>query len=94
MKRVIDIDKEFKAKNIEEAAKKFYDFLMKKGLEWVAEEMKESVENGYYCMSNAERMDIIKGKVTSPKTTDWTYYWAIEEVTDNNDWYAWFIERA
>lgn len=91
MKR-IDIDKEIKAKSIEKAAEKFAKVLIEKGYEWAADEMIESVENGCYCCSNAAEHTLIKGaKPTSPKTNDWTYYWAIENI-DGNDYYAWFIE--
>lgn len=90
MKR-IDIDKKIKAKSIEEAAKKFAKVLIANGYEWAAEEMTETVENGYNCCSNALEHTLIAGKVTSPKTSDWTYYWAIENI-DGNDYYAWFIE--
>lgn len=90
MKR-IDIDKNIKAKSIEKAAEKFAKVLTAKGYEWAADEMIESVENGWYCCSNAMEHTLIKGKVTSPKTHDWTYYWAIENI-DGNDYYAWFIE--
>lgn len=91
MKR-FDIDKEIKAKTIEKAAKKFAKFLADKGYEWVGEGMIESVGNGYYCDSNAMLHAIPEGKVTSPETNDWTYYWAIEHI-DGNEWYAWFIEK-
>ena len=90
MKR-IDIDKNIKAKTIEEAAKKFAKVLATKGYEWAADGMVESVGNGYYCESNAMLHSFSKGEVTSPKTNDWTYYWAIENI-DGNEWYAWFIE--
>lgn len=90
MKRV-DIDKNIKAKSIEKAAEKFAKILTEKGYDWAADEMTESVANGCYCCSNAMEHDISGGKVTSPKTNDWTYYWAIENI-DGNDYYAWFIE--
>ena len=91
MKR-IDIDKEIKAKTIEKAAEKFAKVLTAKGYEWAAEEMIESVENGYYYCSNASEHSVVQGgRPISPKTHDWTYYWAIENI-DGNDWYAWFIE--
>lgn len=91
MKR-FDIDKNIKAKSIEKAAEKFAKVLTAKGYEWAADEMLESVENGYYCCSNAMEHTLIKGgRPTSPKTNDWTYYWAIENI-DGNEWYAWFIE--
>jgi hypothetical protein len=92
MAKRIDLDKNIKAKSIEQASKKFAEFLTKKGYEWAGEEMIESVENGYYCCSNAMLHNIGEGKVTSPETHDWTYYWAIENV-DGNEYYAWFIER-
>lgn len=92
MKR-IDIDKEIKAGTIEKAAKKFSEYLEKNGYEWAAEEMVESVENGYYCCSNASAHNLVCGKVTHPETSDWTYFWAIENI-DGNQWYAWFIERT
>lgn len=91
MKR-IDIDKKIKAKSIEKAAEKFAKVLIEKGYDWVASEMVESVENGYYCCSNASEISIVKGeRPVSPKSNDWTYYWAIENI-DGNDYYAWFIE--
>lgn len=91
MKR-IDIDKEIKANSIEAAAKKFAKVLTAKGYEWAASEMIESVENGYYYCSNASVANLIQfGRPVSPKTNDWTYYWAIENI-DGNEWYAWFIE--
>lgn len=90
MKRT-DIDKNIKAKSIEKAAEKFAKVLTERGYDWAADEMTESVENGYYCCSNAMLHNISEGKVTSPETNDWTYYWAIENI-DGNDYYAWFIE--
>lgn len=92
MKR-IDIDKEMTAKSIEKATEKFAKVLKSKGYDWAAEEMIESVSNGYICCSNAMEHNLIKDTVTSPKTHDWTYYWAIENI-DGNTYYAWFIERA
>lgn len=92
MKR-IDIDKEIKAKSIEKAAEKVAKVLTTKGYEWAAAEMIESVENGYFYCSNASEANLIKGgRPISPKTSDWTYYWGIEEVDDGN-YYAWFIEK-
>ena len=89
----INIDKEIKAKSIEKATEKFAKILREKKYEWAAEEMIETVENGYYYCTNANEIDIIKGgSPKSPKTHDWTYYWAIEEI-DNERYYAWFIER-
>lgn len=91
MKR-IDIDKEIKAKSIEKATEKFAKVLTEKGFDWAAVEMLESVENGYYYCSNAYEISLIQyGRPLSPKTNDWTYYWAIENI-DGNLWYAWFIE--
>lgn len=92
MKRT-DLDKNIKAKTIEEAAAKFAEYLDKKGYDWAAEEITEGVCGGWYCMSNATLHNTIPGKVTHPETTDWTYFWAIENV-DGNEWYAWFIERT
>lgn len=92
MKR-IDIDKEIKAKSIEKAAEKFAKVLAANGYDWAAEEVVESVDNGYYCCSNASRHTlIIGGEPTHPMANDWTYYWAIENIDENN-YYAWFIER-
>ena len=89
----IDIDKEIKAKSIEKAAEKFAKVLVANGYEWAADEIVESVGNGYYCCSNASRHMLIKGgEPTSPASTDWTYYWAIDKI-DVNTYYAWFIER-
>ena len=91
MKR-IDIDKNIKAKTAEKAAEKFATILSAKGYEWAATEMTESIENGYFCCSNAYAHTLIQGgKVTTPKTNDWTYYWALENI-DGDNWYAWFIE--
>ena len=88
----LDIDKEIRAKSIEKATEKFAKTLIAKGYEWVANEMTESVENGYYYCSNASELALIQyGRPVSPKTCDWTYYWAIENI-DGNTWYAWFIE--
>ena len=92
MKR-INIDKEIKAKSIDKAVEKFAKVLVANEYEWAADEMVESVGNGYYCCSNASRHTLIQGgKPTSPQTNDWTYYWAIENI-DKNTYYAWFIER-
>ena len=87
-----DYDRNIKANTIEEAAKKFADYLIKNGHPWAAEEIIECVENGYFCLSNATLHHTECGKVTHPETADWTYFWAIENV-DGNKWYAWFIER-
>lgn len=87
-----DVDKEIKANNIEKATEKFCKILREKGYEWAAEEMTEVVSNDYNCMSNASEHNLKKGEVTSPKTADWTYYWAIEQLDEKN-YYAWFIER-
>ena len=93
MKR-IDIDKEIKAKSIEKASEKFAKVLISKGYEWAATEMVESVDNDYYYCSNATESILVKGGCpVSPITSDWTYYWAIEEI-DDNTYYAWFIEKS
>lgn len=92
MKR-IDIGKEIKASTIEKATAKFAKVLTAKGYEWAGEEMIESVENDYFCSSNASEHNLIRERVTTPTTSDWTYYWAIENI-DGNYWYAWFIEIA
>ena len=89
----IDIDKEIKAKTIEKAAEKFAKVLAAKGFEWAGEAMTESAANGYYCDSNAMLHTFKKGEVTSPATSDWSYYWAIEELY-SGCFYAWFIERT
>jgi len=94
MKRIVEIGKTFKAKDLKSAAKKFYDFLIKKGYEWVAEEMIESVKNGYICCTNASRCNLQKGKISYNISNDWSYYWGLENVDDTNEYYAWFIERA
>lgn len=91
MKRV-EFDKEIKASNIEKATEKFCKILREKGYEWAADGMTESVSYGYYCCSNATEHNFKKGEVTSPKTQDWNFYWAIEQL-DENRYYAWFIER-
>ncbi|MGN0989502.1 MAG: hypothetical protein ACI4N6_04240 [Eubacteriales bacterium] len=93
MKRV-ELDKDIKARTIEKAAEKFAEYLVKNGYAWAAEEMVESVENGYYYCCNATVANLVKfGRPVHPETNDWTYYWAIENI-DGNEWYAWFIERA
>lgn len=92
MAKRIDIAKNIKANSIEEASRKFAELLTKKGYAWAGEEMIETVENGYYCCSNATEHSFGKGEVTSPKTHDWTFYWAIESV-GGNCYDAWFIER-
>lgn len=92
MKRIC-IDKEIEAKTIKKATEKFAKVLTEKGYEWAADEMIESVENGYLCCSNAAQHNLIAGRVTTPITTDWTYYWGVEKV-DENLWYTWFIERT
>lgn len=90
----INIDKEIKAKSIEKATEKFAKILREKNYKWVADEMTETVENGFFYCSNASEIDLIKGSSPiSPKTRDWTYYWAIEEVNDDGKYYAWFIEK-
>lgn len=89
----IEFDKEFKANSITKASEKFAKLLRKKGYDWAADEMLESVENGYFCCSNAMEHNIAEGKVTYPKTSDWTYYWSIENLYDNI-YYASFIERV
>lgn len=91
MRRVI-IDKEIKASSIEKAAEIFSEKLRKKGYGWAAEEMTESLSNGYVCFSNASEHNLKIKEVNSPKSSDWTYYWAIEEI-DDKKFYAWFIER-
>ena len=93
MKRIA-IDKEIRAKTIEKAAEKFAKALKEKGYEWSADEILETVENGYYYFSNASNANLEQyATPKSPKSNDWTYYWAIENI-DGNLWYAWFIERA
>ena len=54
--------------------------------------MTENVSNGCVCCSNATEHNLKIGEVTSPKTADWSYYWAIEQLDEKN-FYAWFIER-
>ncbi len=83
MKR-IEIDKEIKAKTYEKATEKFAKILREKGYDWTADEMIESVSNGYMCCSNATEHNMGQYQVTSPKTYDWSYYWAIENI-DGND---------
>ena len=91
MKRV-EFDKEIKASNIEKAVEKFCKILIEKGYDWAADEMIESVSNGYVCCSNAAEHNVKTNEVSSPKTCDWTYYWAIEQL-DEKLFYAWFIEK-
>ena len=90
--RRVTIDKEIKASSIEKAAEIFSEKLRKKGYGWAAEEMTESLSNGYVCSSNASEHNLKIKEVNSPKASDWTYYWAIEEI-DDKKFYAWFIER-
>ena len=90
--RRVDIDKEIKASNIEKAAEKFCKILRCRGLIGAADEMTESVSNGYVCFSNATEHTLKINVVTSPKSADRSYYWAIEEI-GNKEFYAWFIER-
>lgn len=91
MKRV-EFDKDIKASDIEKATEKFCKILREKGYDWTADEMTESVSNGCICCSNATEHNLKIGEVTSPKTADWSYYWAIEQLDEKN-FYAWFIER-
>lgn len=91
MKRV-EFDREIKASGIEKAVEKFCKVLRDKGYSWVADEMTESVANGYMCCSNAMEHNFKINEVTSPKTTDWSYYWAIEQLNEKL-FYAWFIEK-
>ena len=88
----IEFDKEIKASNVEKATEKFCKILRDRGYNWAADEMAESVSNGYVCCSNATEHNLEIGKVTSPKTSDWSYYWAIAQL-DEKLFYAWFIER-
>lgn len=90
--RKVDIDKEIKASSIEKATEKFCKILRDRGFVWAADEMTESVSNGWLCCSNASEHTLKINEVTSPKTSDWGYYWAIEEI-DGKKFYAWFIER-
>ena len=87
-----EFDKEIKASNIEKATEKFCKILRENNYEWTADEMTETVSNGYNCYSNASEHNFKKGEVTSPKTNDWSYYWAIEEINEKK-YYAWFIEK-
>ena len=93
MKR-FDFDKTIKATTIEQASEKFCKALTERRnvLQWLADEMQESVNGGYHCCSNATLHDLKQGVVTSPTTHDWTYYWAIENCFDNT-WYAWAIVK-
>ncbi len=91
MKRV-EFDREIKASSIEKAVEKFCKVLRDKGYSWVADEMTESVSNGYVCCSNAMEHNVKINEVSSPKTADWSYYWAIEQL-DEKLFYAWFIEK-
>lgn len=91
MKRV-EFDKEIKTSNIEKATEKFCKILREKGYDCAADEIAETVSNGYVCCSNAAEHDLKSCVVTSPKTSDWSYYWAIEQI-DEKKFYAWFIER-
>ena len=90
--RRVAFDKEIKASSIEKAAEIFSEELRKKGYDWAAEEMTESISNGYVCFSNASEHNLKMKEVNSPKSSDWTYYWAIEENEDKK-FYARFIER-
>lgn len=90
--RRVNIDKTIKARSIEKASEIFCKKLMEKGYEWAADEMAETVSKGGVCCSNASDHTLKINEVTYPKTADWSYYWAIEEVGDK-EFYAWFIER-
>ena len=90
--RRIDIDGQYKAKDRLEAAKKFTKALVSHDYEWAAEAMEESIENGYYYDSNASEIDLKRGaEPIPPKTSDWTYYWGVEDLGDDQ-YYAWFID--
>lgn len=73
------------------ASKRFARELLIRGYDWTAEEILETVENGFLCSSNASCHNLQKGKVTLPITDDWSYFWAIDQ--DEDTFYAWFIER-
>lgn len=90
--RRVNIDKHIKARSIEKAAEIFSEKLREKGYEWAADEMTESISNGYVCCSNASEHTLKIKEVTSPKSADWSFYWAIEEIGDK-EFYAWLIER-
>ena len=90
--RRVAFDKEIKASSIEKATEIFSKKLRENGYDWAADEMTESVSNGCVCCSNASEHCLKINEVTSPKSSDWTYYWAIEEI-DDKKFYAWFIER-
>lgn len=90
----ICIEKAIKAKTIEKAAEKFAAYLASKGYEWAAEEVVESVSSGYYYCNNATESNMVQySEPLSPKSDDWSYYWAIDNI-DGGDWYAWYIERS
>lgn len=93
MKR-FEIDRTIKAKTIEKASEKFATVLAANGYKWAANEVFETVSNGYFYCTNASGIDLIRnGRPLPPRTNDWSYYWAIEEI-DNGKYYAWFIERT
>lgn len=92
MKR-IDLEKDIKASTIQKASKKFAEFLSKNGYDWAADEVVETVANGYFYCSNASLANLVKGgSPVHPQSNDWSYYWGIDHV-DGNNWYAWFIDR-
>lgn len=93
MKRIC-IEKAIKAKTIEKVAEKFAAYLASKGYEWAGEEVIETVDSGYYYCSNATESNMIQySRPLSPKSDDWNYYWAVDNI-DGNEWYAWYIERS
>lgn len=90
MKR-IELEKEFRARSINEAARKASNFYRGSSLDWVADELQESVENGYYYCCNASISNTVQYSLPrSPSTSDWTYYWGLEEVDEGN-FYTWLI---
>lgn len=92
MKR-FDLDWEFKARSMKEAARKAAKFYRCNSLNWVADELQDCAENGYYYSCNATISNTFQySEPLSPSTSDWTYYWAIEELGDGI-FYTWFIER-
>lgn len=87
-----DFDNSIRANSADAASRKFANHLRKIGLDWVADEVIASVEGGYFCCSNATLHNISGNRPTHPETSDWTYYWWLENI-DGKDWYGWFIER-
>lgn len=93
MKRV-DIDKTIYTRSAKKAAQKFAAILSRSGYDWAGREIIESVENNYFCGSNATLHNVrANGEPVHPATNDWSYYWGLDRLDDTR-FYAWFFERS